>query len=123
MIIRSTGVFPDATNTYKLGGTLPGSSEVLRWSEVNATTFIGALTGNVTGNTTGNHTGNVLSSDSTVLINGTTKQIGFAGANIVGTLTGSCTGSAATATNASQLNSLLPSVSIPGDGSQSIAVS
>lgn len=122
MIIRSTGVFPDATNTYKLGGTLPGSTEVLRWSEVNATTFIGALTGNVTGNTTGNHTGNVLSSDSTVLINGTTKQIGFAGANIVGTLTGSCTGSAATATNASQLNSLLPSVSIPGDGSQSIPV-
>ncbi len=121
-IIRATGVFPGVTNTYKLGGTLPGSIEVLRWSEVNATTFNGALTGNVTGNTTGVHTGNVLASDTTVMINASTKQIGYAGANIVGTLTGSCTGSAATATNASQLNSLLPSVSVPGDASQTIPV-
>lgn len=122
-IVRSTGVFPGISNTYKLGGTIsPSSTEILRWSEVWATTFNGALVGNVTGNTTGTHTGNVLASDTTVIINATTKQIGYAGANIVGTLTGSCTGSAATATNAAQLNSLLPSVSVPGDGSQTIPV-
>ncbi len=121
-IVRSTGVFPGISNSYKLGGTLPNSTEVLRWSEVNATTVNGNLTGNVTGNTTGTHTGNVLATDTTIMINATTKQIGYAGANIVGTLTGSCTGSAATATNAAQLNSLLPSVSIPGDGSQTIPV-
>ncbi len=121
-IVRSTGVFPGVSNSYKLGGTLPNSTEVLRWSEVNATTFNGNLTGNVTGNTTGTHTGNVLATDTTIMINATTKQIGYAGANIIGTLTGSCTGSAATATNAERLNSLLPSVSIPGDGSQTIPV-
>lgn len=121
-IVRSTGIFPGVTNSYKLGGTLPNSTAVLRWSEVNATTFNGALIGNVTGNVTGNITGNTIATDATVMINATTRQIGFVGANIVGTLTGSCTGSAATATNASQLNSLLPSVSVPGAGVQSIPV-
>jgi hypothetical protein len=121
-IIRATGIFPDETNVYKLGGTLPNSTENLRWAEVNATTFNGSLVGNVTGNTTGVHTGNVLASDTTVLINATTKQIGYPLANIVGTLNGSCTGSAATASNAERLNSLLPSVSVPGDASQTIAV-
>ncbi len=119
-IIRNNGIFPGTSNAYKLGGAV--GLETFRWSEVWATTFNGALTGNVTGNTTGVHTGNVLATDSTVMINASTKQIGYAGANIIGTLTGSCTGSAATATNASQLNSLLPSVGIPVGGVQSIPV-
>jgi hypothetical protein len=121
-IVRSTGIFPGTSNTYKLGGTLPNSTEVLRWSEVNATTFNGSVIGNVTGNITGNITGNLIAQDATVMIDATTKQIGYVGASIIGTLTGSCTGSAATATNASQLNSLLPSVSVPGGGVQSIPV-
>ncbi len=119
-IIRNNGIFPGVTNAYKLGGAI--GLETFRWSEVWATTFNGALTGNVTGNIVGTHTGNVLATDNTVMINATTKQIGYAGATLVGTLTGSCTGSAATATNASQLNSLLPSVSVPGGGAQSIPV-
>lgn len=121
-IIRSTGVFPGTSNTYKLGGTLPGGTTPIVWSEVNATTINGNLVGNITGNSTGAHTGNVLATDTTLMINATTKQIGYAGANIVGTLTGSCTGSAATATNAAQLNSLSPSVSVPGGSIQSIPV-
>lgn len=122
MVIRSTGIFPGSSDIYKLGGTLPNSSEVLRWSEVNAITVNGNLVGNVTGNTTGVHTGNVLATDTTLMINASTKQIGYPGANIVGLLTGSCTGSAATATNASQLNSLLPFVGVPPPGTQSIPV-
>ncbi len=121
-IIRSTGIFPGVSNTYKLGGTLPGGTTPVVWSEVNATTINGNLVGNVTGNITGVHTGNVLASDNTLMINASTKQIGYAGANLVGTLTGSCTGSAATATNAAQLNSLLPSVSVPGSATQTIPV-
>ncbi len=121
-IVRSTGIFPGVNNTYKLGGTLPGGVTPIVWSEVNATTVNGNLVGNVTGNTTGIHTGNVLATDTTIMINASTKQIGYAGATIVGTLTGSCTGSAATATNAAQLNSLLPSVSVPGDSTQTIPV-
>jgi hypothetical protein len=122
LIVRPTGVFPGLSNTYKLGGTLPGSTAVIAWSEVNATTFNGSLVGNVTGNSTGTHTGNVLATDTTLMINATTKQIGYSGANLVGTLTGSCTGSAATATNAAQLNSLSPSVSVPVGSVQSIPV-
>jgi hypothetical protein len=76
----------------------------------------------VTGNTTGIHKGNVLANDDTVLIDATTKQIGFAGANIVGTLTGSVTGSASTAVNAGKLNNLDPSAVIPGSAISTVAV-
>lgn len=119
-VIRSTGIFPGTNNSYKLGGTV--GLETLRWSEVWATTFNGALTGNVTGNVVGSVTGNVLATDTTVMINGTTKTIGFIGAQLVGTLTGNVTGSSAQATNALQLNSLSPSVSIPVGSIQSIPV-
>jgi hypothetical protein len=106
-VITSTGVVPGNDNAYALGAS--GS----RWSNVYATTHTGNLVGNVTGNSSGVHTGNVLASDNTVMINAATKQIGFAGANIVGTLTGSVTGTASAATNASKLNDLDPSATVP----------
>jgi hypothetical protein len=115
-IIRSTGVVPGIDNVYTLG------SPASKWNNVHASTLTGNVVGNLTGNTTGNHTGNVLASDSQVMINATTKQIGYAGAVIVGTLTGSVTGSAASATNSSKLNDLEPSVTVPGGGVASIPV-
>ena len=116
LVIRSTGAVPGDDNLYTLGTPL------LRWNNVYASTFIGNITGNLTGNSTGAHIGNVLASDSTVIINGTTKQIGYAGANLVGTLTGSITGSAASANNSSKLNDLNPSVSVIAPGVASIPV-
>jgi hypothetical protein len=109
-IITPTGVVPGTNNAYTLG--LPGVDGP-RWSNVYATTFTGNLEGNVTGNTTGSHKGNVLANDNDVIINATTKQIGFAGANILGTLTGAVIGSASTAANAGQLNGLDSSATWP----------
>ena len=115
-VVKSTGIEPGITNAYALGSTTK------LWSNVYATTFNGSLVGAVTGNTTGSHKGNVLANDNTVLIDAATKQIGYAGANIVGTLTGSVTGSASTAINASQLNNLEPSATVPGSAISTIAV-
>jgi len=116
LVIRSTGAVPGNDNVYSLGTSL------LRWNNVYATTFTGNVVGNLTGNSTGIHIGNVLASDNTVIINGTTKQIGYVGANLVGTLTGSVTGSAASATNSSKLNDLNPSVAVVAPGVASIPV-
>jgi hypothetical protein len=116
MVVRSTGVVPGDDSVYSLGTPL------LRWSNVYATTITGNFVGDLTGNSTGIHIGNVLASDNTVIINGTTKQIGYAGANLVGTLTGSVTGSAASATNSSRLNDLNPSVAVVAPGVATIPV-
>jgi hypothetical protein len=102
MVITDYGVVPGQNNAYSLGTV--GS----KWINIYSTTFTGNLAGNVTGNTTGIHTGNVLADGNQIIINATTKQIGYVGANLVGTLTGSITGSAATATNAGKLNDLEP---------------
>ena len=106
-IISSTGILPGTDNAFTIG------QSGARYSNVFATTHTGNLVGNVTGNSTGIHTGNLLAADATVMVNATTKQIGFAGANIVGTLTGSVTGSSATATSSSKLNDLDPSETVP----------
>jgi hypothetical protein len=115
-VITSSGVVPGNDNAYSLGAS--GS----RWSNVYATTHTGNLVGNVTGNSVGTHTGNVLASDNTVMINAATKQIGFVGANIVGTLTGSVTGTASAATNASKLNDLDPSATVPVTAIATVAI-
>lgn len=115
-VITSSGVVPGNDNAYSLGAS--GS----RWSNVYATTHTGNLVGNVTGNSLGIHTGNVLASDNTVMIDATSKQIGFAGANLVGTLTGSVTGTASAATNASKLNDLDPSATVPGTATATIPI-
>jgi hypothetical protein len=115
-VIRATGVVPGNDNTYALG------TELSRWNNVFSSMFTGNVTGNLTGNTTGIHRGNILSVDNTVIINATTNQIGYTGANLVGTLEGSCTGSSATATNASKLNDLDPTVAVPLTAVASIPV-
>lgn len=115
-VIQSTGVVPGDNNVYTLGTALS------KWNNVHSTTFTGNLVGNVTGDTTGTHIGSVFSNDNQVLINASTKQIGYTGANLVGTLTGSVTGSASIATDASKLNSLDPSVGVPGTAVSTIPV-
>jgi hypothetical protein len=108
-VFDPTGIVPGDTNTYSLGSV--GNV----WSNVYATRFTGAVTGAVTGNVTGDLTGSIYSSDSTLLINKTSKQIGYSGANLIGNLTGSVTGNVnGTASNASSLNAILPSTAIPG---------
>jgi hypothetical protein len=123
-VIKDTGVFPGVDNQYTLGGIKIIDSEprLFRWNNVYATTFTGNLLGNVTGNITGAHTGNLLATDTTIMINAATKQIGYSGATLIGTLTGSVTGSASSATNASRLNDLEPLISIPALGVQSIPI-
>lgn len=107
-IVRSTGVLPGIDNTYNLGTPL------VRWSNVYATSVTAALTGNVTGDTTGVHNGNVRATDTTVLINATTKEIGYTGAalrgNLVGSVEGDLTGTAA---NANKLTEYNPSIELP----------
>jgi len=115
-VFTQTGINPGNNNAFSLG------TPSAKWNDVHSTNFTGNLTGNVVGNTNGIHTGNVLAADSTVMINATTKQIGFTGANIIGTLTGSVTGSATSATNASKLNDLEPSIAVPGSSIATIPV-
>lgn len=115
-VVTSTGVVPGDNSTYSLG------TDSSKWVNVYSTTFTGNLVGNVTGNTTGTHTGTVLATDSTILIDGSTKQIGYTGATLVGTLTGSVTGSASTATNAGKLNDLEATSDIPPGGLASIPI-
>jgi len=106
--VESSGVLPGSTGSYNLGST----SKV--WKEVYAGTVNASLVGSVTGNTTGTHKGTVTADDTTVMVNGTTKQIGYAGANLVGTLTGSVVGNVTgTATTADTLTSIAPSLGIP----------
>jgi hypothetical protein len=115
-VITSTSLQPGNDNAYTLG--VAGA----RWNNVYATTHTGNLVGNVTGNSAGVHTGSVLALDTTVIINATTKQIGFAGANIIGTLTGNVNGSATSATDSSKLNGLLPSAVISPSATATITV-
>ena len=103
-----TGIIPGDNNSYDLGSTTK------KWAEAYATTFIGDLTGNVTGNTTGSHTGNLLATDTTVMINATSKEIGYAGATLKGTLIGNVSGNVTgTASNASTLGNVSPSTALP----------
>jgi hypothetical protein len=107
-VFRSTGVVPGQDGVYTLGTTLS------KWSNVYATTFTGNLTGNVTGNLTGSATGSLLATDTTILVNGTTKEIGYDGATLRGTLFGNVQGNVTgTASNAGKLNEIDPLVAIP----------
>lgn len=106
-IINRNGIEPKDTATFNLGRT--GS----RWNEIYGTAIFGNLTGNVQGNTTGTHQGNVLASDDTVMLNASTKTIGFDGCRIEGTLFGNITGSADTAANAGRLGGIDPSINLP----------
>lgn len=107
-IITNTGVIPGNDDIYDIG------SSAVKWHNIYATSFIGDVTGNLTGNVTGNVTGTLRATDSTVLINATTKEIGYAGANLKGNLIGSVEGNlSGTATNANKLNEYNPTITIP----------
>ena len=107
-LFTSVGVIPGSDNEYTLGTV--GTA----WANVYSTVFTGNLTGNVTGNTTGNHTGNVSATDTTVLINASSKQIGYAGASLYGTLFGNVQGNVTgRADDANTLATFSPSIPVP----------
>ena len=117
MVIDRNGVKPSLDAAYNLGTSLA------RWNNVYGVTFTGNLVGNVTGNIVGEHTGTVRAADTTVMINSSTKLIGYDGATLRGTLFGNVQGNCAgTADNATLLTSLAPSVTIPVTAIQSIPV-
>ena len=108
LVVTSTSAEPGTTNSYTLGS----ASKV--WNQIYGATIFGNLTGNVTGNVLGDIRGTIRATDTTVMINGTTKQIGFSGANIVGTLTGNVSGNLeGTASNSSRVNGLDSSIAVP----------
>lgn len=116
-IFTGTGIVPGSDNSYTLGAT--GSV----WSNVYSNLFTGNVLGNVTGNTTGNHTGNLSATDTTVLVNATSKQIGYAGATIYGTLFGNVQGNVTgRADDANTLATYSPSISIPGTADKTSVV-
>ena len=98
--ITPTAILPGIDSSYNLG------SNDIRWYQV----FADNIAGNLVGDVLGNVTGNIKAIDTTVLINATSKQIGYGGATIVGNLTGNVvgnlTGNANNATNASRLNNV-----------------
>lgn len=107
-VVTSTALRPGQNNTYTLGTSAD------RWNNVFSAEFTGNLTGNVTGNTSGTHNGTVRAEDLTVMIDGSTKQIGFAGCTILGTVIGAVQGNVTgNATNAGQLDGLSASVNLP----------
>ena len=111
--INVDGIYPGEDNIFDLGRASN------KWQQAYIVETFGNLTGNVTGNVTGNINGNVISTDGSnaIMINSATKQIGYPGANVQGTLIGNVQGSlTGTATNASALNSIQPSTSVPGSG-------
>jgi hypothetical protein len=109
---------PGANGAFNIG------EPNFRWNQIFSNNVISNVTGNLTGNTTGQHRGDVVSPiDNTVIINGTTKQIGYPDAVIVGTLIGSVQGSlSGTATNASRLTDLTPSINVPLQTEASIPI-
>jgi hypothetical protein len=110
-VFNSTGIVPGTTNVYNLG------SSTNKWATVFATAINSNLLANDTTTAynastkafTGSFTGNIVGTDTTVLIDATTKQIGYSAANLQGTLTGSVLGNVTgTASNATALNAKLP---------------
>jgi hypothetical protein len=107
-IITDNGVIPGNDDVYNIG------SSAVKWNTIYASDLIGNVTGNLTGNLTGDVTGTLRATDSTVLINATTKEIGYAGANLKGNLIGSVEGNlSGTATNANKLNEYNPTITVP----------
>lgn len=107
-IITNNGVIPGNDDVYNIG------SSSVKWSTIYASDLIGNVTGDLTGSVTGSVTGTLRATDSTVLINATTKEIGYAGANLKGNLIGSVEGNlSGTATNANKLNEYNPTITVP----------
>jgi len=99
---------PGTSATFDLG------EATYKWKDIYAQTITANLTGNVTGDVTGTVKGNVLANDTQVMINASTKEIGYTGAQLVGTLVGNVSGNVTgTASNANNLNNIAPSIGIP----------
>jgi len=115
--VTLSGIRPGTDNTFDLG------TSSLKWKDVYAGDVYANLIGNVTGNTVGTHTGNLLASDTQVMVNATTKEIGYASATLKGTLIGNVSGNVTgTASNATQLNNISPSIGVPSPLTTSIPV-
>jgi len=105
------------------GGNFDLGESSFKWKDVHAQTVIANLTGNVTGNVTGYVKGNVLANDTQVMIDASTKEIGYAGATLRGTLIGNVSGNVTgTASNANNLNNIPPSITVPSPVTTSIPV-
>lgn len=83
--LDSDAMFPGSNGQFDLG------KSALKWDNVYANTFVGALTGNVIGNTTGSHKGAITAADDTIAYNPTTKTF-------YGTFNGTLIGSSASIT-------------------------
>ena len=111
------GIQPGTNGAFDIG------TSSLKWNEVYANTVNANVTGNLTGNSTGSHTGNVLASDTQIMVNASTKEIGYASATLKGTLIGNVSGNVTgTASNATQLNNISPSITVPSPLTTSIPV-
>ena len=116
-IITDESIIPGDSNTYDIGAPLT------KWRTLYATSVNANLTGNVTGNVTGEVTGNIRAADTTIMVNATTKEIGYAGAAIKGNLIGSVEGSLnGTASNANKLSDYSPSIELPVSNKTGIPV-
>jgi hypothetical protein len=114
-VFNRTGIVPGLTNVYNLGASDN------KWAAVYATSINSNILANDTTNAynpvtkafTGTITGNVLGTDSTILVNATTKELGYAGATLRGNLFGSLSGDVTgTASNASRLDAKSASITI-----------
>lgn len=118
--IKTLSIQPGETNSYDIG------AQNVIWRNMYADRFIGNLQGNVYNVASGSTVtavnvsatttifkGTLQANDSTVLINASTKQIGYTGANLVGVLTGDCTGSSSSAFTAERLSVYKPSIGFP----------
>jgi hypothetical protein len=68
------------------------TDDTLKYNPSTGNMTLPVVTASLVGNVTGNLTGNLNATDSTILINGSSKEIGYTGATLKGTLTGNVTG-------------------------------
>lgn len=117
-IFRNSGIVPGSDSVYDLG------TSSSKWNGIYAANVYSEVTGNVNGNVIGSVTGSVKAiSDSTVLVNAETKEIGYASATIKGTLFGDVQGNlTGTADNANKLNFISPSVNLPSTADKTSVV-
>lgn len=106
-------VFRESSVVSGVSGSSLGTASA-PWGNIFATSITGDLTGDVLGNTQGIHRGTLQANDTTVIINGVTKEIGYDDAIIKGNLTGSVTGNlTGTASNSNRLAEFEPSIAVP----------
>lgn len=115
--ITTTSLRPGVNSNFDLGET------GLKWNNIYANTVTANLVGNVTGSVTGSVTGNLIAGDGQVMVNGAINEIGYAGATLRGTLIGNVSGNlTGTASNATNLSNIAPSITVPSPLAASIPV-